>query len=144
MLIILATLISVCFGASNSTNLTDSQALFNFLECVEACSKSYNYTLQQSGELIGQPAQIRELDFSLNGTDFQLSYCINTIGARFWIVISSNTMYEDDLQGRMPLDRSAYNTLSMRELLLRVNIPGNRPNSNGNVTVVNKLKYIVL
>ncbi|KAJ8103436.1 hypothetical protein POJ06DRAFT_975 [Lipomyces tetrasporus] len=96
----------------NYNNLTNSQALYAMLECIESCDGRYNYTLSSNYELIVQPYEIRELNYSRGSTDVQLSYCTDVVGSRFWVITSSNLEYEEDLQDSQLLDTTAYEHLS--------------------------------
>ncbi|KAK9363080.1 hypothetical protein V1504DRAFT_243682 [Lipomyces starkeyi] len=128
----LFTYLRVCDATNYNNNLTDSQALMNFLRCIEACSSTYNYTLQESGGLLIQPSIIRNLNYSLGSVDLQMVYCTHTAGIRFSTVLSSNVYYEDDLRNSLPLDTSAHDDLMRRHILLRSEIPGNEHMRVGN------------
>ncbi|KAK9369734.1 hypothetical protein V1509DRAFT_432501 [Lipomyces kononenkoae] len=110
----------------NFSNLTDIQALYYMLECTEACDGKYNYTMHQNRELVIQPYEIRELNYSRGSSDLQLSFCTDVVGNRFAIVTSSNTEYEEDLVGSRPFDLSSYSQLVNNMPLLKSDVPGNQ------------------
>ncbi|KAK9239542.1 hypothetical protein V1525DRAFT_26843 [Lipomyces kononenkoae] len=105
-------LLTAAFGIPwNFANLTDSQTIQLLLECVDACHCRYNSTLGHDNELVIQPFERRELNLTRGSPDVQLYYCAFTVANRFWVVLASNSEYEEDIPGSTQLGSWDYNYL---------------------------------
>lgn len=114
------------------------------LRCVEETGGRYNYTIISPRTLLVQPHEIRELHDVPNSPDKRLTVCINVIGRRFVIWLTSNTWMEDDMVGSLPFDTSNYQAIVDARPDKFIKRPSNGLVTNGSIVTKRTGYYNVL